>query len=329
MNAEEKAWRVISGAPGIGPKTLWAIADYLMEHQKAASWLLQHPDAMEAALRGRSTRVDSSKLNTIEPEGIGDDRVTILHPLHPNFPLRIRMFKDTVAIPALLYSRGNTTLSNKPGVAIVGARNACDRALEAAEALASELGRNGINIVSGYAKGIDTAAHLGALRDGGTTSIVLSEGINNFRSKRELKEFFTKDNTLVLSQFEPNARWAAHFAMTRNKLVCALSQAVVVIVSGPEKDVKGRMSGTFDAGATAMKMGIPVFTVTPSFFDNLPTGNQQLISKGGREWSPSEGAGPILKAISEAPPSVAVKPGAKKRIVKSKQLGFAIGETQQ
>ena len=69
--------------------------------------------------------------------------------------------------------------------------------------------------------------------------------------------------------------------MTRNKLVCALSQAVIVIEAGEERDAQGKMSGTFDAGKTALQMGIPLFVVDPRILASQPAGNRQLIEKGG------------------------------------------------
>jgi DNA processing protein len=145
----------------------------------------------------------------------------------------------------------------------------------------------------------------------------LSEGINQFHPKGEL---FTQENILVISQFEPDAHWATHFAMTRNKLVCALSRAVVVIVSGPERAVDGKMSGTFNAGVTALEMEIPVFVVAPSYFDDKPEGNHQLITKGCREWNPLDGAAPIITAILSENASVKKNSIAKTKKAKTKQL---------
>lgn len=297
---EERAWCSIADAKGIGSKTLWSIAEYLSERQQTASWLLEHPDEIKSLLKGRSIQSATEDPTAYATDDVDEERVWILHPLHHDFPIRLRMLKERASLPALLYARGNTRLLQKPGVAIVGARNAGDMEREIAVTLASELGRRGINVTSGYAKGIDMAAHYGSLQGNGTTSIVLSEGINRFRSKPELREFFTSENTVVVSQFQPNTRWAKHFAMTRNKLVCALSHAVVVVVSRPERDSEGRMSGTFDAGVTAIEMGITAFTVEPSVFDGQPEGNKQLIARGCRAWDPSDGAEPIVAAINDA-----------------------------
>jgi DNA processing protein len=298
---EGKAWRVLSGAKEVGPKTLWLIADYLSTQKKTASWLLQDPDRIKAALMGSKAGIvipDFVDQEYVEVEKFAGQQVTVLHPLNPDFPQRIRTLKDKISLPAILYVTGNVAILNRPGVAIVGGRYAGAAALAAADSLAAELAAKGVNIISGYAAGIDTAAHLAALRAGGTTSVVLSEGINHFQTKQELREFLTAENTLVISQFEPDAKWASYLAMTRNKLVCALSGAVLVIVSGPERDLNGRMSGTFDAGMTALKMGVPVFVAAPGHFADNPEGNRQLIANGCRAWDPAAGAAPILAAIN-------------------------------
>ena len=298
---EGKAWRVLSGAKGVGPKTLWLIADYLSTQKKTASWLLQDPDRIKAALMGSKAGIvipDFVDQEYVEVEKFAGQQVTVLHPLNPDFPQRIRTLKDKISLPAILYVTGNVAILNRPGVAIVGGRYAGAAALAAADSLAAELAAKGVNIISGYAAGIDTAAHLAALRAGGTTSVVLSEGIDHFQTKQELREFLTAENTLVISQFEPDAKWASYLAMTRNKLVCALSGAVLVIVSRPERDLNGRMSGTFDAGMTALKMGVPVFVAAPDHFADNPEGNRQLIANGCRAWDPAAGAAPILAAIN-------------------------------
>ena len=74
--------------------------------------------------------------------------------------------------------------------------------------------------------------------------------------------------------------------MVRNKLVCALSKAVVVIESGPKKDSQGKMSGTFNTARTALDMKRPLFVLDPKYFDNPPKGNEDLITLGGKHFDP-------------------------------------------
>ena len=102
---------------------------------------------------------------------------------------------------------------------------------------------------------------------------------------------------LTVSQFDPNVKWLARNAMVRNKLVCALSKAVVVIESGPERDTQGKTSGTFNAAKTALDMNLPLFVLNPSCLDSPPEGNAALIESGGCSLDPVDGAKEIVKHI--------------------------------
>jgi len=306
MTAEEIAWITISRIRGVGPKTLWRLVDFLSGEHKTAVWLLEHPQILEDQLKPRcnaneilsTIRHAQSEMNNVFQGH--ENRVSAIHPLHPKFPTRLKKLRTNFSLPAILYTRGNADLFKVPSVSIVGARNAGTMAQAVTEKLAGEFARKKINVISGYAKGIDITAHISSLRENGTTTIVLSEGINFFKAKRDIKSYFTKENTLVVSQFEPNAGWNAHFAMTRNKLICALSSAIIVIVSGPERDSNGKMSGTFNEGLSALKIGTPTFVVSPNYFDDYPSGNSKLIEKGCLEFHPENGIAPILEVISQS-----------------------------
>jgi DNA processing protein len=132
---------------------------------------------------------------------------------------------------------------------------------------------------------VDTSAHSGALDAGGTTTMILSFGVNHISIKREIKDFDWERNSLFVTQFAPDDKFSGGNAMVRNKLVCAMSQAIVVIASGPERDKDGRMSGTYDAGKSALKMKIPVFVLSPQILKPIPQGNIDLIKLGGVEFS--------------------------------------------
>jgi predicted Rossmann fold nucleotide-binding protein DprA/Smf involved in DNA uptake len=163
--------------------------------------------------------------------------------------------------------------------------------------LAAQLASEGLNVVSGYAKGADMAGHTASLAASGTTTITLSLGILNFEAKSEIKPLLTSTNTLILSQFHPRARWMARNAMARNKLVCALSKAVVVVASAPEMDEQGRASRTFDAARTALAMDIPVFVLSPRALRHPPVGNAALIQIGCRELFAEDAAAQINEVL--------------------------------
>jgi DNA processing protein len=219
------------------------------------------------------------QINGVSYQKLIEEGIQVIFYDHEKYPSQLlELIKDH---PPILFCKGNIDLLNSPSVAIVGSRNASTKGLELAREIAQKLAKKGINVISGYAKGIDTQAHIGALESNGTTTIVLSMGILNF-SESKISEFFNKDKILIVSQFNPQVPWSAQNAMTRNELVCALSKAVIVIESGPEKEEKNgkiHYSGTYDAAKKAIKMEIPLFVIDPSLFETPPVGNITLLKK--------------------------------------------------
>jgi predicted Rossmann fold nucleotide-binding protein DprA/Smf involved in DNA uptake len=136
-----------------------------------------------------------------------------------------------------------------------------------------------LNVISGFARGVDLQAHLGALQAGGTTSIVLANGILEFSPGQLAGEFDLEREAVVISQFAPKEIWRARNAMTRNHLVCGLARAVVVIEAGKEKDAEGKMSGTFAAAQSALEKQVPLFVIQPTSLEAAPPGNATLIDR--------------------------------------------------
>ncbi len=217
--------------------------------------------------------------------------VEIVYPGHPDFPSHL------LEITPILFIKGQRKYLNSDSIAIVESRNVSNKGIDIARKLAGDLASLGKNVVSGYAKGVDSEAHLGALKAEGTTTIVLPYGIRELHQKKAFKEFNWKQDILAVSQFDPSVKWLARNAMNRNKLVCALSDAVVVIESGPERDEQGKMSGTFNAARTALKMGIPLYVLDPRYLDNPPKGNISLIELGGINLDSVNGAKQIDEHI--------------------------------
>jgi DNA processing protein len=146
--------------------------------------------------------------------------------------------------------------------------------------------------VAGNAKGIDTASAVAALRAGGSTIVVLPEGIDNYRVRTEVRELQAEDRTLVVSQFNPHQPWAAHTAMTRNHVVFGLSQALVVIEAGER-------GGTLHAGLEALKRRRPVFAL--DLGAGTPPGNIRLWEAGARKTSSRGDLGDQLAQLTEPP----------------------------
>ena len=291
-------WFRLFKTRGIGTELLISISEILeAEHlypekspRNQSDLSAKFPELVKS-LNGKIRAEDTEKVYA-EYNQLKKQDIDIIHPEHPDLP------PPLLEIAPILFVKGLKKHLMSDGVAIVGARNVSDKGIHIARKLAGDLAGEGMNIISGYAKGVDSEAHLGALDAEGTTTLVLPYGIKQLNQKRSFKEFNWKRDILVVSQFDPNIKWFARNAMTRNKLVCALSKAVVVIESGPERDAQGKMSGTFNAAKTALSMKLPLFILDPNNLDNSPKGNAELIKLGGYSLDPRNGAEEIVKRIS-------------------------------
>lgn len=187
----------------------------------------------------------------------------------PGYPERLAAIPSP---PPLLYLWGNADLLAAPSVGMCGSRDVSDRGLQAARACGEAVARQGLTVISGYAKGVDTETHVAALREGGTTIIVLAEGITHFRHKKVFgQEGLDPERTLVISQFAPTQTWNVGAAMTRNAVIAGLGRALVVIEAG-------ETGGTLNAGLQALRMRRPVLAL--NFADAVPPGNKILFDKG-------------------------------------------------
>ena len=295
-------WFRLFKTPGIGPKSLALIAEELEKHQlqpknlplNSSTLSSQYPE-LAHIINGKIRAEDSERIYA-EYQELKRAEITILHPSQRDFP------RHLLEISPILFIKGQRKRLTSDGVAIVGSRNVSDMGIQIAKKIAVGLAGEGMNVVSGYAKGVDSTAHLAALEAGGTTTLVLPYGINELRQKREFKNYNWKQDVLAVSQFPPDAKWLARNAMVRNKLICALSKAVVVIESGPKRDADGKMSGTFDTGKTALDMKLPLFVVDPEYFKDPPKGNEELIVLDGRKLGPSNDAAEVVNYLKMTQP---------------------------
>lgn len=194
--------------------------------------------------------------------------------------------------PPVLFTIGNTDLMSVPSIGMCGSRHATEVGLAAARNCGETVAQYGLAIVSGYAKGVDTETHLAALRSGGSTVIVLAEGIRHFRRKRVFAEVshtsggLDPERVLVLSQFPPSQRWNVGAAMTRNGVIAGLGRALVVIEAGDT-------GGTLNAGLQALDAERPVLALE---YESQPTpaGNRQLIERGALPVHNSKELGELL-----------------------------------
>jgi DNA processing protein len=193
--------------------------------------------------------------------------------------------------PPALYARG--ALPEGPCVAIVGTRRADPAAAAFARALAADLARAGIAIVSGGADGIDAAAHEGALAAGGRTFVVLPTAIERpYPAHRApLFERVIEAGGGWLSERAPDEpSHKAHF-LSRNRIIAALADATVVVQAPIQ-------SGAMSTARAAKKLKRPLLAVPASPWDLRGEGNARLLADGARLCT---GAADVLAVLGRAP----------------------------
>ncbi len=187
----------------------------------------------------------------------------------PDYPSNLAQIYDP---PPVLSLRGHPHLFEKPAVAIVGARNASANGRRFAEKIATELGRRGFLIVSGLARGIDTAAHTGSLAMG--TAAVQAGGVDIIYPQENTPLYgrIAEEGILLSEQPLGTTPQARHFPR-RNRLVSGLSLGVLVI----EAALK---SGSLITARMALEQGREVFAVPGSPLDPRAHGVNHLIREG-------------------------------------------------
>ena len=183
-----------------------------------------------------------------------------------------RLLSEQDDAPPLLIAKGNLAMLDRPAVAIVGARNASAAACRFARGLAHDLGLEGLVVVSGLARGIDSAAHDGAMV-GGTVGVVAG-GIDIFYPpENEGRQVAMFERGLVIAEMPPGTEPRARHFPYRNRIIAGMSAGTVVIEAAPK-------SGSLITARLAAEMGREVMAVPGSPLDPRAQGCNQLIRDG-------------------------------------------------
>jgi DNA processing protein len=191
----------------------------------------------------------------------------------PGYPAVLRDIADP---PTILYHLGDTDLLAGPALAIVGSRNPTPDGERNAYAFAKHLAGSGLNIVSGLAAGIDTAAHRGALDAGGVTIAVLGTGadIAYPASNTDLMAQIA-ERGVVLSEFAPGTAPQRDHFPRRNRLISGLSAGTLVVEAA-------RQSGSLITARLAGEQGREVFAMPGSIHNPMARGCHRLLRQGAK-----------------------------------------------
>ena len=191
----------------------------------------------------------------------------------PDYPVALTTIADP---PPVLWTRGRVAALSAPAVAIVGSRAASPYALSVAEQLAGDLAASGLVIVSGLARGVDSAAHRGALAAGGVTVAVLGSGVDVLYPPEHASLATEIDRAgAVVSELVPGTEPMPWFFPRRNRIISGLSRAVVVIEAGEK-------SGSLITARCALDQGRDVLAVPGNVLSGRNRGAHALLKDGAK-----------------------------------------------
>ncbi len=272
--SEEKLIRAaIHGIPGIGGIKLRALVEAFGSATRAWYDLKEeHTLGKEKWLNKIIEQRGKLNLKSLE-EWFQAHHIQMVIPEEEGYPALLRHCVDA---PPLLYYRGHLN-KNPEAIAIVGSRRSTPYGRSAAEFLAKDLAQEGIIVVSGLARGIDTAAHRGALKGKGITWAVMGCGLLHMYPPENdpLAAEIIEGQGAVWSEFYPTTPPTAQLFPTRNRLISGMSRGVVVVEAAQK-------SGALITVDFALEQGREVFAVPGPIFSQQSKGTHHLLRQGAK-----------------------------------------------
>ncbi|MGQ9576735.1 MAG: DNA-processing protein DprA [Thermoguttaceae bacterium] len=280
--------------PGVGPRTRRS----LLERFGTAAAVLRAAPAELREVQGIGPKLVAKIVHAHqeihaeqEIEQCRQHGVAILTEQDPAYPELLRQIPDP---PAVLFVRGQLRPQDGLAIAIVGTRHPTQYGLRQAERLAASLARAGLTIISGLARGIDAAAHRGALVAGGRTLAVLASGVLNvYPPEHDRLAAEISAHGALLSEAPLRAEPLAGAFPQRNRLISGMALGTIIVEAGDR-------SGALITARHAMEQGREVFAVPGRIDERTSRGCHKLIRDGARLVESAddvlEELGPLVKA---------------------------------
>ncbi len=291
--------------PGVGP----LVGKALLDHFGSATGVLDASRSRLLAVDGvgaklaallaaaRDSRDAEREAALCQAQG-----VTIIARGEPAYPAPLERIPDP---PGLIYVKGELTPRDELAISVVGSRRSSPYGLRVAERLGGSLARTGFTVVSGLARGIDAAAHRGALAAGGRTIAVLANGLDSVYPPEhaDLAQEIARSGAL-LSESPMTRKPLAAFFTQRNRIISGLALGVLVIEATPR-------SGSLSTARHAVEQNREVFAV-PGPIDSITSRGCHRLLKDGALLVETvedvlEGLGPLVAEIKAAPDSPPIR----------------------
>jgi DNA processing protein len=269
-------WLAISLTPGLGPTR--------------ARKLVEHFGSAEAVLRASLTELESTGIPVVSAQSLATGKsaelareeiaqvaaadIAMVSMDDPSYPPRLKEIYDP---PLILRVRGNPEVLTKPGIAMVGTRHPTPYGSGMAERLACDLAAQGLVIISGMARGVDTASHRGAISAKGKTVAVFGTGVDVIYPKENsrLSEQILALGGALISEFPLGTFAAPQNFPIRNRIISGMSVGVLVLEAA-------EYSGTRITARCALEQNRDVFAVPGNVTNKNSWGPNTLIKQGAK-----------------------------------------------
>ena len=269
-------WIALSLTPGLGPtKTRKLVEHFGSAHAVFQASLTELEGTGIQALSAQSIATGkSAELAREEIARAAEAEVKIVSLDDPCYPPRLREIYDP---PLILYVRGNSEILSKPGVAMVGTRHPTPYGSGMAERLGCDLAAQGLVVISGLARGVDTASHRGAISAKGKTIAVFGTGVDVIYPKENsrLSEQILAFGGALISEFPLSTFAAPQNFPIRNRIISGMSLGVLVVEAA-------EYSGTRITARCALEQNRDVFAVPGNVTNKNSWGPNTLIKQGAK-----------------------------------------------
>lgn len=280
------------GVKGIGPQKIFSIARTINDKSIEVKTYEDLASIMSSMKEKAINKVTLANLNDAHQvaqkiiDASSRENIGLVGYYDNEFPdvLRKTINEDgKLDPPLLLWYRGDFSITQLPGFAVIGTREATSEGIAGGTFLSGEFAKRGFNIVSGLAIGCDTCGHKGALKVGGKTTAILANGLDHNSiyppENQELAEEIVKNGGLLISEYRIGTPVNRYSLVARDRLQSGLSLATLVIQTGEH-------GGTMHAATSTLKAEKPLYTML--FKDDATNqhekclGNALLVKQGAK-----------------------------------------------